>query len=93
MATRFFLYFADRHGAVRAVRELEARGFVAEMGLGWDDPFWNVVARRELDGDGVAEADREMRELVTALGGDYGGFDQRPLRPSPRSRAQTAEKP
>jgi hypothetical protein len=78
VTTRFFLYFADRHGAVCAVAALTARGFVAEMSLGWDDPFWNVVARRELESDAVEDADREMREFVLSLGGDYGGFDQRP---------------
>ncbi len=82
MTTRFFLYFADRHRAIRAVAMLEARGFAAEMALGWDDPFWNVVAKREIEGDAVAEADDEMRVLVSTLGGDYGGFDQRPLPPA-----------
>ena len=82
MTTRFFLYFADRHRAVRAVTALNARGFEAEMGLGWDDPFWNVVAKRELPSDAVEDADREMHEFVLSLGGDYGGFDQRPLPPA-----------
>jgi hypothetical protein len=81
VVTRFFLYFADRHRAVRAVAALKARGFEAEMGLGWDDPFWNVVARREIRSDDLEDADREIREFVRRVGGDYGGFDQRPLPP------------
>jgi hypothetical protein len=78
VTTRFFLYFSTRHSAVRSVDLLHARGFEAETGLGWDDPFYNTIARCQLaDGD-LADTDRQMRELTTSLGGDYGGYDQRP---------------
>ena len=82
MTTRLFLYFADRDSAVRAVTKLKERGFKTEMGLGWDDPFWNVVATQKLQSGALEHADNEMRELASSLGGDYGGFDQRPLPPA-----------
>jgi hypothetical protein len=81
MITRFFLYFASRHDAVRSVDLLRARGFEAETGLGWDDPFWNTIASRQLADDDLADADRQMREFAASLGGDYGGYDRRPERP------------
>jgi hypothetical protein len=83
VTTRFFLYFASRHSAVRSVELLRERGFQAETGLGWDDPFWNTIACRHMADDDLAEADRQMREFAVSLGGDYGGYDQRAEQPRP----------
>ena len=78
MITRFFLYFASRHSALQAVTVLNARGFDASTSLGWDDPFWNTIAWRKVDAAQVHQVDEQMRALATSLGGDYGGYEQRP---------------
>jgi Regulator of ribonuclease activity B len=79
--TRFYLYFADEHSARRSVDVLQQQGFQAETGLGWDDPFWVTIARRLLADDQIEQAAQQMLALARSLGGDYGGFDQRPPPP------------
>ena len=78
MTTRFFLYFADRDSALRAADLLRSRGFETETGLGWDDPFWNMIASRQLPHGDLGDVDQQMRELVVSLGASYGGYDERP---------------
>ena len=78
MITRFFLYFADVDSARKSVERLQARGFTAETGLGWDDPFWVTVASRQIPESEITAVSEQMLELARSLHGDYGGHDQRP---------------
>jgi hypothetical protein len=80
MITRFFLYFADVDSARKSVERLQARGFVAETGLGWDDPFWVTVASRQLQEGELPTVSDQMQELARSLRGDYGGYDHRQIR-------------
>ncbi len=77
MNTRFYMYFADEDAARAAGSEAEGEGFAVDrIDRGADEESWLLLLSKDVDDEGLDEAEERLQQLAQERGGEYDGMDR-----------------